>query len=64
MKRIVFLAAAAAVAFPLSAAIAQPSPYLRLAPASRVIVDNDFAGDPDGLIALPHQLRSPAARCA
>lgn len=26
---------------------------------SRVIVDNDFAGDPDGLVALAHQLLSP-----
>ena len=27
--------------------------------SSRVIVDNDFAGDPDGLAALAHQLLSP-----
>lgn len=26
---------------------------------ARVIVDNDFAGDPDGLVALAHQLLSP-----
>lgn len=26
---------------------------------SRVIVDNDFAGDPDGLLALAHQLLAP-----
>lgn len=25
-------------------------------PSARVIVDNDFAGDPDGLVALAHQL--------
>jgi hypothetical protein len=30
--------------------------------SSRVIVDNDFAGDPDGLFALAHQLLSPKAR--
>jgi len=30
--------------------------------ASRVIVDNDFAGDPDGLVALAHQLLSPKTR--
>lgn len=28
-------------------------------PSRRVIVDNDFAGDPDGLIGLAHQLLSP-----
>ncbi len=27
--------------------------------SSRVIVDNDFAGDPDGLVGLAHQLLSP-----
>jgi hypothetical protein len=30
--------------------------------ASRVNVDNDFAGDPDGLVALAHQLLSPKTR--
>lgn len=30
-------------------------------PAARVIVDNDFAGDPDGLVALAHQLLAPRA---
>jgi len=62
MKRRLFLAAAAATVLPATAATAQPSRYLRLAPASRVIVDNDFAGDPDGLIALAHQLLSPKTR--
>ena len=28
----------------------------------RVIVDNDFAGDPDGLVALAHQLLTPRAQ--
>ncbi len=28
-------------------------------PSKRVIVDNDFAGDPDGLVGLAHQLLSP-----
>ena len=28
-------------------------------PSARVIVDNDFAGDPDGLLALAHQLLTP-----
>lgn len=35
---------------------------IRQAPKARVIADNDFAGDPDGLIALAHQLRAKAAR--
>lgn len=29
---------------------------------TRVIVDNDFAGDPDGLVGLAHQLLSPRTR--
>ena len=29
----------------------------------RVIVDNDFAGDPDGLVALAHAV-APGARLA
>jgi hypothetical protein len=33
---------------------------LRLAEQCRVIVDNDWAGDPDGLVALAHHLLSPA----
>jgi hypothetical protein len=36
---------------------------LREATLARVIVDNDFAGDPDGLVALAHQLLAPRARC-
>ncbi|MFC0685294.1 nucleoside hydrolase [Novosphingobium clariflavum] len=36
---------------------------LRREPAARVIVDNDFAGDPDGLIALAHQAASRSSRC-
>jgi hypothetical protein len=31
-------------------------------PSMRVIVDNDFAGDPDGLAALAHQLLTPKTR--
>jgi len=30
--------------------------------SARVIIDNDFAGDPDGLVALAHQLLSPKTR--
>ncbi|MDH2443166.1 nucleoside hydrolase [Amnibacterium sp. CER49] len=35
---------------------------LRVAERCRVIVDNDWAGDPDGLVALAHHLLSPANR--
>jgi len=35
---------------------------LRLAEQCRVIVDNDWAGDPDGLVALAHHLLSPTNR--
>jgi hypothetical protein len=35
---------------------------LRVSPACRVIVDNDWSGDPDGLVALAHHLLSPANR--
>lgn len=31
-------------------------------PLARVIVDNDFAGDPDGLLALAYQLAAPTTR--
>lgn len=31
-------------------------------PSARVIIDNDFAGDPDGLVALAHQLLAPKTR--
>lgn len=31
----------------------------RLPPLCRVVVDNDFAGDPDGLVGLAHHLLSP-----
>ena len=30
--------------------------------SARIIVDNDFAGDPDSLVALAHQLLSPVTR--
>ncbi len=30
--------------------------------SARVIVDNDFAGDPDGLLALAHQLLTPKTK--
>lgn len=37
-----------------------PAPAPR--PLARIIVDNDFAGDPDGLLALAYQLLSPTSR--
>ncbi len=39
---------------------ARPSGF-DLQPLARVITDNDFAGDPDGLVALVHQLLAPSA---
>ncbi|WP_211223711.1 nucleoside hydrolase [Massilia niastensis] len=40
------------------------APYRRIPqrPAARVIVDNDFAGDPDALVALAHQLLAPRTK--
>jgi purine nucleosidase len=35
---------------------------LRTTEGCRVVVDNDWAGDPDGLVALAHHLLSPANR--
>lgn len=48
-------------AFPL---FAQPENVFKnnlVQPRMRVIVDNDFSGDPDGLFQLAHQLLSPSA---
>nr|WP_240198236.1 nucleoside hydrolase [Novosphingobium sp. P6W] len=39
--------------------VARPYSTVPQTPNCRVIVDNDFAGDPDALIALAHQLLSP-----
>ncbi|WP_116453612.1 nucleoside hydrolase [Blastococcus litoris] len=35
---------------------------LRITQRCRVVIDNDWAGDPDGLVALAHHLLSPANR--
>jgi purine nucleosidase len=43
-------------------AAATASGGLPVVPRCRVVVDNDFAGDPDGLLALAHHLLSPAER--
>jgi purine nucleosidase len=37
-------------------------PSLSQSPRCRVIVDNDFSGDPDGLVGLAHHLLSPTNR--
>jgi purine nucleosidase len=37
-------------------------PRLNLSARCRVIVDNDFSGDPDGLVGLAHHLLSPTNR--
>jgi hypothetical protein len=37
---------------------------LPVSPRCRVIVDNDYQGDPDGLVALAHHLLSPSNRVA
>ncbi|HEY0954573.1 MAG TPA: nucleoside hydrolase [Roseateles sp.] len=50
-------AALAAACLPLRAA-----PLIAQKPSARVIVDNDFAGDPDGLFALAHQWLSPTTK--
>jgi hypothetical protein len=47
-------------ALPLAPALGRSGIVQR--PLARVIVDNDFAGDPDGLVALAHQLLAPATR--
>ena len=46
-------------ALPLFGPAARAQRLIPQRPSARVIVDNDFAGDPDGLAALAHQLLSP-----
>jgi hypothetical protein len=60
MKRRHLLAGLAAL--PLAHALPRPAGLIGQTASSRVIVDNDFAGDPDGLVALAHQLLSPKTR--
>lgn len=55
-------AAAAVTALLPYRAISQTVRHIPQRPSARVIVDNDFAGDPDGLVALIHQLLSPKTR--
>jgi hypothetical protein len=49
-------------AVPLAHALGAPIDTIAQRPLVRVIVDNDFAGDPDGLVALAHQLLAPTTR--
>ncbi|MCE7067069.1 nucleoside hydrolase [Dyadobacter sp. CY326] len=48
-------------AFPLRAQRVNVFKNNLVQPRMRVIVDNDFSGDPDGLFQLAHQLLSPSA---
>jgi hypothetical protein len=48
-------------AFATSLSAPAASAAFLVRPRSRVIVDNDFHGDPDGLVQLAHQLLSPGA---
>lgn len=47
--------------FWLSAAAQKTTSPVQVSPRMRVIIDNDFSGDPDGLFALAHLLLSPSA---
>src|SRR3954468_23674461 len=38
------------------------APTLQVSAHCRVVVDNDWSGDPDGLVALAHHLLSPTNR--
>jgi inosine-uridine nucleoside N-ribohydrolase len=40
--------------------IGEKWPVEASAPRSRIIIDNDFSGDPDGLVQLAHHLLSPS----
>ncbi|MFL6636250.1 MAG: nucleoside hydrolase [Massilia sp.] len=60
MKRRSLLGGLAAL--PVAHALGRPSGRIVQRPLARVIVDNDFAGDPDGLVALAHQLLAPTTR--
>lgn len=55
----------AGVAYPVARWTLGTSPWQAIAPAStgraRIIVDNDFSGDPDDLYQLVHHLLSPSA---
>lgn len=56
---IVSFLAVASVSAQSTAVISEMDKYVK--PRYRVIVDNDFGGDPDGLFQLVHQIISPSA---
>lgn len=63
MKLFCYLLALLLVLLPAGAAFAQapaPAGPPLVTPRLRVIIDNDFSGDPDGLFALAHLLLSPS----
>jgi hypothetical protein len=64
MRRRHFLGGLAALPMAAMAATALGRPPAAIAQraTARVSVDNDFAGDPDGLVALAHQVLSPKTR--
>jgi hypothetical protein len=47
---------------PMAHALGRTAGAIPQRAGARVIVDNDLAGDPDGLVALAHQLLSPKTR--
>lgn len=51
-------------AFPALALLPAAAQALSVTPRCRVIIDNDFSGDPDGLFQLAHHLLSPAVEVA
>lgn len=61
-RALALLCGGAAVSMPGWRAMAQLARLIPQRVSARVIVDNDFAGDPDGLVALAHQLLSPKTR--
>jgi purine nucleosidase len=60
MPKIAYLLCLLLWAGPLLGQSQPGGPKTPLAPRMRVIVDNDFSGDPDGLFALVHLLLSPS----
>jgi hypothetical protein len=46
-----------------AAALATPG-LAAITPRQRIIIDNDFGGDPDGLFQLAHHLASPSVEIA
>lgn len=63
-RRQLFAVAAGGLGAALVAETASAASYRTIPqkPSARVIIDNDFAGDPDGLVALAHQLLTPKTR--